>query len=146
MVCIFHLVKEGLVFKDKIIHLVKEGLVFIWYLLKEFLCVGLINQLVFVLDQHLQVTKVLAIGVWSWIWSRKGHATKGHLIVYNLLYLPPIKGKTVLYLFYYFTQRYYISRVGHTNTRFVHVFCLVKCMCKELLQQDILLLVQCSIC
>ena len=32
------------------------------------------------------------------IWSRKGHATKGHLIVYNLLYLPPIKGKTVLYL------------------------------------------------
>ena len=25
-------------------------------------------------------------------------ATKGHLIVYNLLYLPPIKGKTVLYL------------------------------------------------
>jgi hypothetical protein len=43
MVCIFHLVKEGLVFKDKIIHLVKEGLVFIWYLLKEFLCVGLIN-------------------------------------------------------------------------------------------------------
>jgi hypothetical protein len=36
--------------------------------------------------------------VFSSFWSRKGHATKGHLIVYNLLYLPPIKGKTVLYL------------------------------------------------
>jgi hypothetical protein len=29
--------------------------------------------------------------------------------------------------------------VGHTNTRFVHyVYCLVKCMCKELFRQDIL--------
>ena len=40
---------------------------------------------------------VLDLGLFL-IWSRKGHATKGHLIVYNLLYLPPIKGKTVLYL------------------------------------------------
>ena len=76
---------------------------------------------------------VLDLGLFL-IWSRKGHATKGHLIVYNLLYLPPIKGKTVLYLKIIFSKGTISAILGHTNTRFVHyVYCLVKCMCKELL-------------